>query len=138
MNTSIRAIVLIAAALAGSAGCARITLDSNGGTEAVSLPVMPEAERLRVTYLRKPEEGPLAYRKNAWWLFWGALPLNHPNPARWRQDQLKPDWVAANERFKLGRPWYGWPIMLGTGGIVSLTRVEYQFDPVTVEVGPRE
>ncbi len=134
MTPSCRRALLGIALLAGASGCARISLDSQGGAETVTLPVLPHAESVKISYVRQPGEGPLSYRKNAWWLFWGALPLNHPNVARWRQDQLKPDWVAANERFKLGRPWYAWPVMLGTFGIVSLTRVEYQFDPVTVEI----
>lgn len=124
---------ILAAALITSSGCARIYLESRGGAETVTLPTADVAQHLDVQYVRKPEEGPLTYRKNAWWLFWGALPLNHPSVARWREDALQPDWQVANETYVLARPWYAWPVMLGTVGIVSLTCVEYRFDPVIVE-----
>jgi len=124
---------MLVAALVSTTGCARVYLDSRGGAETVSLPTAEVEETLSVRYVRKPEEGPLTYRKNAWWLFWGALPLNHPSVARWREDTLQPDWHVANETYLLARPWYAWPVMLGTVGIVSLTCVEYRFDPVTVD-----
>lgn len=122
---------LIAAAGCLVAGCSRMRLDSNAGNEAVVLRSI-DHPKMRVEYLRTPEEGPLRWKKNAWWLFWGGVPLNHPDPSRWRAENLPTGATPANERYMVNVPWYGYIFLFGTIGIVQVQRTWYEVDPVRV------
>src|SRR5690606_22876109 len=83
------ALVLCAGMMLG-AGCARVILDPRGGMETVSVPTLPYMNELQLEYVRRPEDGPMRVRKDAWSFLWGAVPLNHPNIALLREEMLPP------------------------------------------------
>ncbi len=109
--------------------CTRLHFDPGAGAETVYAPSLRHSEDFQVTYLRKPDEGPLRLEKNAWTLFW-FVPLNHPDLGMWLERTLPEGADAANVRASVKTPWYGHLLFFPTLGLVRVDRVRYQADPV--------
>ncbi|MCC6545923.1 hypothetical protein IT570_02050 [Candidatus Sumerlaeota bacterium] len=121
--------VCLPALLLLTTSCTRLHFDPNGGAETVFVQSIHHPQGFDVTYLRKPEEGPLIYNKNAWTIFW-FMPLNHPDLGMWIEQALPRNADAANVRSSVKTPWYGNILFFVTIGAAKMQRVHYQMDPV--------
>ena len=109
--------------------CTRLHFDPSGGAETVLVQSIRHGQDFDVTYLRKPEEGPLTYDKNAWTIFWN-IPLNHPDLGMWIDQTLPRGADAANVKSSVKTPWHGNLLFFFTLGAAKMQRIHFQMDPV--------
>jgi hypothetical protein len=126
-----RALMILALALLASSitSCSRYHLDPNGGAETIYLRTIDHDDHFELTYLRKPEEGPLVLEKDAWTYLW-FLPTNHPDLGLWLQDTIPTGAEPANVRASFKLPWYGPLLTIPTLGLVYVQRVRFEAQPV--------